>query len=188
MYFRKDGIKITGRTYVDDQGVKYPHPRWMEGATDAQIAALGVTKHPDPVKPSFNEAYQTIAMDDAGEYVISELPLEQAKENKRQAINQERAERLQSGITYNGNTFDSDDKTIQRITAIFTFALADPEFTSQFITADNQTVTLSNADCKALGHAAAVHEQTQVFTARQLKDAVLAAQSNDELRVIKWPV
>lgn len=178
-----------GKSFNPNRGItigdtQYP-PKWFMDADNQQRA--GVTTK-EVTKPDYDPLTQSLSQDDTGEYIITELPLYQAKENKHQAINQERAERLQSGITYNGNTFDSDDKTIQRITAIFTFALADPEFISQFITADNQTVTLSNADCKALGHAAAVHEQTQVFTARQLKDAVLAAQSNDELRVIKWPV
>lgn len=185
-YFRKDGIKITGK-YVSPEGTQYGQ-RWLEGATDAQLTELGVTKHPDPVKPPYDEATQTIRRDTTGEYTVSELTLEQAKENKRSIINQERDERLRSGITYSGNTFDSDDKTIQRITAVFTFALADPEFTSQFITRDNKTITLSNADCKALGQAASVHEQTVVFTARSLKDAVIAASTNEEIRAVSWPV
>lgn len=161
---------------------QYP-PKWFLDADNQKRA--GVTTK-EVTKPDYDPLTQSISQDDTGEYTVSELPFDQAKESKRQAINQERDERLRSGIIYNGNVFDSDDKTIQRITAVFTFALADPEFTSQFITADNQTITLSNADCKALGQAAAVHEQTIVFTARQLKDAVIAATTNDEIRAIKW--
>ena len=163
---------------------QYP-PKWFLDADNRQRA--GVTTK-DVTKPDYDPLTQSITQDDTGEYVVSELPLAQAKQNKKNAINAERDTRLRAGISYNGYTFDSDDKTIQRITAIFTFALADPEFTSQFITADNQTITLTNADCKALGQSAAVHEQTIVFTARALKDAVIAAEDNATLRGITWPV
>lgn len=124
---------------------------------------------------------------DLSKLITAQDKFDQTKDAKQQTINQERDARLKSGITYNGNAFDSDDKTIQRITAIFTFSLADPNFTSQFITADNQTIELSNADCRALGQAAAIHEQTIVFTARALKDAVIAATSATELEAITWP-
>lgn len=187
MYFRKNGIKITGRTYVDDQGVKYPHPRWMEGATDAQLAALGATKHLDPVKPHFNETYQTTTLDASGEYVVTDLPLEEVKAKKVAEINAKRDEVATGGFIYNGNTFDSDEVSIGRINSVFTFATHDPEHTQNFITADNQTVTLTNADCLALGYAAGVHIQTQVFTARALKDAVAAATTSQEVVAITWP-
>lgn len=184
IYLTPQNKSFNPKRSITISDTQYP-PKWFLDETNQKRA--GVTTK-EVTRPDYDIDTQTISQDDTGEYTISELPLEQAKENKRQNINQERDERLRSGIAYNGNTFDSDDKTIQRITAVFTFALADPEFTSQFITMDNKTVTLSNADCKALGQAAAVHEQTVVFTARSLKDAVIAAITNQEVRAVSWPV
>lgn len=187
MYYRKDGIKITGRAYTDANGTKYPNPQWFDGATDEQLAELGITKHPDPVKPDYDQAYQRISLDDSGEYAITELPLEEVKANKTNDINAKRNEAMNSGFVYNDNTFDSDETSIGRINSVFTFATHDPEHTQDFITADNKTVTLSNADCLALGYAAGVHIQTQVFTARALKDAVAAATTIDDVIAVSWP-
>ncbi len=177
-----------GKAFNPNRGItigdtQYP-PKWFLDAGNQKRA--GVTTK-EVVKPDYDPETQTLTQDDTGEYVVSEISIVEAKERKRNAINAERQRLLAGGISYDGNTFDSDDKTIQRITAIFTFALADPQFTSQFITKDNKTVTLSNADCRGLGQAAAKHEQTAVFTARQLKDQALAAKATEELRAIKWP-
>lgn len=177
-----------GKTFNPNRSItigdtQYP-PKWFLD-TDNRLRAGVTTK--EVTEPSYDPLTQSLSQDDTGEYVTTELPIEQAKENKRQAINQKRDEQIQSGIKFKGNTFDSDDKTIQRITSIFVFALANPEFATDFITADNKAVPLSKADCIALGQAAAEHEQTAVFTARNLKDAVLAAKTNDKLRAIKWP-
>lgn len=187
MYARQNNIKIKFPIVID--GVQIKSVQWLQGQSPEWLNANGVSLHEDPVMPEYDPLTQSqpkLGVD--GEYLPPEdLSLDQAKENKRNQINALRDEKLSAGFEYNGNVFDSDDKSIQRITAIFTFALADPEFTSDYILKDNVTITLSNADCKALGQAAGIHEQTQVFTARQLKDAVNAAKTIDEIKAIQWP-
>ncbi len=136
-----------GKSFNPNRGItigytQYP-PKWFLDAANQKRA--GVTTK-EVVKPDYDPETQTLTQDDTGEYVVSEVSIAEAKERKRNAINAERQILLAGGIVYDGNTYDSDDKTIQRITAIFTFALADPDFTSQFITKDNKTVTLSNSD------------------------------------------
>lgn len=125
---------------------------------------------------------------DAGEYSPpEELPLEQARENKRQAINVKRAELQLLGFDYDGLTFQCDEVSIARISATFNFAQVSPDYTQPFITAKNETVTLTNEQCKGLGYACAQFVAGLTFTARQLKDAVIVAKSNEELRAIQWP-
>ena len=184
VYLTDQGKSFNPKRGITIGNTQYP-PKWF--MDDSNRARAGVTTK-EVFQPDFDDSTQSISQDDTGEYVLSELPLEKAKERRRQTINQERNERLRAGIAYGGNIFDSDDKTIQRITAIFTCSLFDPDFTAEFITKDNKKITLTNADCKALGRAAAAHEQGVVFTARQMKDSVISAKTNDDIRRIKWPV
>lgn len=184
MYARQNNIKITFPIVID--GVRIKSVQWLAGQSQQWLNDNGITLHDDPIKPDYDPETQKITMGDDGEYQVEDLLLDQAKQNKRNKINSIRDEKLRAGFEYNGNVFDSDEKSIQRITGVFTFALADPEFTSNFITKDNKTVTLSNAECKGLGQAAGIHEQTLVFTARQLKDAIIDAKTIDELKSISW--
>lgn len=147
------------------------------------------------IKPytSLKELYPNISFpkesppDDWQIYMPPPPTLEQVKATKKAQINQVRDEKTLAGFTYNGNTFDSDNVSIGRINSVFTFATYDPQHSQDFITADNQTVTLSAADCIGLGYAAGVHVQTQVFTARALKDSVEAAATIEEVEAITWP-
>ena len=189
MYYRKDGIKITGRFYEDENGTKYPNPQWFNGATDEQLAALGVTKHSDPVKPNYDPDTQAEPVQGAdGEYgPPADLPLEEAKARKKAAIDALKQEKQLEGFTYDGMTFQCDEVAIARINATWNFAQVDSNYTQPFILKDNTTVTLTNAQCVGLGYACGQFVSGLTFTARQLKDAVLAATTVAEVRAVTWP-
>lgn len=178
-----------GKSFNPNRGItigdtQYP-PKWFVDADNQKRA--GVTTK-EVVKPDYDPLTQSLSQDDTGEYVIAELPLEQAKENKRQSINAKRAELQLAGFDYDSLTFQCDEVSIARISATFNFAQVSPDYTQPFITADNKTVTLTNEQCKGLGYACGEFVAGLTFTARQLKDAVIAAESNEELRAIQWPV
>lgn len=125
-------------------------------------------------------------MIDYSKIVTAEDKFEQAKAAKKAEIDQSRDAALAAGFEYEGHVFDSDSKSIQRISAIATLSLLDPTFTTPYITQDNQTITLDALAIAGLGAAAATHEAQHVFKARLLKDAVLAATNRAELDAIQW--
>ncbi len=73
MYYRSAGTKIKVATYTGADGNKYPNPQWFDGASESQLAKLGVTRHNDELMPSFNQKTQRVKMLDSGEYKVIEL-------------------------------------------------------------------------------------------------------------------
>lgn len=81
MYFRDNkGLKIN-RLYIDGNGSEFS-VRWLSGATDDQLVELGVTKHPDPIKPYYDAETQRVKLGDDGEYQVVDLT-PQELENKK---------------------------------------------------------------------------------------------------------
>lgn len=123
---------------------------------------------------------------DLSKLITAEDKFRQAKEAKRRQIDQDRDKALLGGFEYDGHMFDSDQKSIQRISAIATLSLLDPAFTTPYITKDNAIITLDAQAIAGLGTAAAAHESAQVFKARSLKDQVIDAKTPSELAAITW--
>jgi len=119
--------------------------------------------------------------------ITAEDKLEQYKQAKLVEIDRARDEALHGGFTLNDNVFDSDAKSIQRISAIATLAQMDNTFTTPYITKDNTTIQLDAEAIAELGMAAAAHEAAYVFLARELKDQVLAATTLAEVDAVVWP-
>lgn len=115
-----------------------------------------------------------------------EAELAAAKTAKQLQIDAARDLALNGGFVHNGHTYQSDSKSIQRISAIATLSLMDPNYSTPYITADNTIVILDAVAIGSLGLAAAQHEATLVFQARTLKDQVLAATTKAEVDVIQW--
>ena len=63
---------------------------------------------------------------------------------------------LKAGFEYDGHVYDSDDKSIQRINAIVTMSIANPVYSTPYITKDNTIVQLDAQGIAGLGAAAAV--------------------------------
>jgi hypothetical protein len=95
------------------------------------------------------------------------------KAEQIEKINIEKAEALTGGFDSLGYTFDSDDSTLLSISALFMMANVNPAFTTPFITKDNQTIQLSNADIKTLGADALAFKAGVIFDARAKKDLIL---------------
>lgn len=90
-------------------------------------------------------------------------------------INAERDRRVSGGVAYAGRRFDTDPKSVQRISGAVQLAGLDPLFATDWIAADNSIVHLDAAALAGLGQAVGAHEAACIFAARQAKDAVLAA-------------
>ena len=99
-------------------------------------------------------------------------------------INVERDRRVTGGLEYAGHRFDTDPKSVQRISGAVQLVALDPTYATDWITADNAIVHLDAAALIGLGQAVGAHETACIFAARQAKDAVLAASGADSARAI----
>lgn len=123
---------------------------------------------------------------DYSQLITAEDKFNSAKDSKLAEIDRARDIALLGGFTYGGHEFDSDSKSIQRISAIATLSQMLEGFETHYITRDNQTIKIDGEFIRGLGLAAAEHEALHVFKARALKDLVLEAESYDDLSRITW--
>jgi len=116
--------------------------------------------------------------------------LEIAKDKKKEKINLIRDSKEQSTFSCDGNIYDADSVSVQRISIAvqnaFTAKITDTPFELEWTLADNTTVTLDADGMLGVSQALAVHSATVHSIARQLKEAVDAAATTEELEAIVW--
>ena len=115
-----------------------------------------------------------------------QVDLEEMRAAKVAEINAARDAAIAGGFEFNGVRYDSDPKSVQRISGAVTLGILNPAFETDWITFDNSVVRLNAAQLAGLGAAAGQHEATQIFRARQLKDQALAATTLEQLAAITW--
>lgn len=166
--------------YETETGEKYELNKDSEGRTYEGVADLPVWLT-DVERPSQHHQWEN------GGWVLDEAAeLEAVKASKLLEIDAARDKDLKAGFEYGGHIYDSDDKSIQRINAVVTMSIANPEYSTPYITKDNVIVQLDAQDIAGLGAAAAAHESALIFKARGLKDQVLDAETTVEVEAIKW--
>lgn len=112
--------------------------------------------------------------------------IEAMRAAKVRQIDAARDAAIAGGFEFNGVRYDSDAKSIQRISGAVTLSMLDPAYETDWITYDNSVVTLDAAGLAGLGAAAGAHEATQIFRARALKNSVLSATTPEEIAAIQW--
>lgn len=128
-------------------------------------------------------------IEDNGDYYeVVTLPLPTLEENKLAKIAELKAERDSKEvepITYNGNLYDYDDKARERINAaIIALELQGANADIAWTTADNQDVSVTAADLRAIVAAVAVRSNLLHVAYRKAKARVEAAGSADEVNVV----
>jgi hypothetical protein len=154
----------------------------------------------DEIPPAIPDGYR--AKWDGGSFSIEMIPveesppptpptLEELKAIKRAAINNERDIRETQGFTFMGKTFDSDQRSTDRIQmaalAAQSSILSGQQFNINWTTADNSIITLDAPLMLGLAAAFATYGATLHEIAKQLKAQVDAASSAAELEMIAWP-
>lgn len=81
--------------------------------------------------------------------------------------------------------FDYDDKARDRIQAAIIALNGGGQI--EWTLADNTNVNVTNLDLEDVIRAVAVRSNTLHVTYRQLKEQVMAAQTNEEVQAITWP-
>ena len=119
------------------------------------------------------------------EVTHEEEPLEVIKQRKISELKYQRDKAEVKPITYQGYSFDYDSKARGRISAaIIALEVAGASATLTWTTADNQDVSVTAADLRAIVAAVAVRSNALHIAYRKAKAQVEAAGSADEVRAV----
>lgn len=99
-----------------------------------------------------------------------------------------RDQRLNSGLTFNGYRLDSGPETYKRVIGAVLSTVLDPNYSTDWITEDNEAILLAQADIVALGQAFEAFERTHVMECRLKKDSIMASLDPENFDVTAgWP-
>lgn len=126
------------------------------------------------------------ALKDLGvEVTHEEEPIEYLKERKIETLKMQRDNTEVEPIEYKGFSFDYDEKARDRInTAIIALELQGANADIAWTTADNQDVSVTAADLRAIVAAVAVRSNALHIAYRKAKARVEAAVTADEVKAV----
>lgn len=114
-------------------------------------------------------------------------PLEYAKQRKIMELKRQRDTAEVAPIAYNGHSFDYDDKARDRINAaIIALDQQGADAAIAWTTADDNDVTVTAADLRAVIATVAVRSNALHVKYRTLKQQVQECKTMEELEAIKW--
>lgn len=115
----------------------------------------------------------------------AEEPIETLRERKIMELKRRRDMAEVEPIAYNGHNFDYDDKARDRINAaIIALSLQGEDASIDWTTADNQDVSVTAADLRAIVAAVAVRSNALHIAYRKAKAQVETAGTADEVEAV----
>lgn len=119
--------------------------------------------------------------------VYEEEPIENVKQRKIMELKRQRDTAEVEPIEYNGHSFDYDDKARDRINAaIIALDQQGADAAIAWTTADDNDVTVTAADLRAVIAAVAMRSNALHVKYRTLKQQVQECKTMEELEAIKW--
>ena len=120
--------------------------------------------------------------------VTDPLPLEEVRTLHKQHINTEREKAINSGVTYGGNSYDTDKTSRDNLTGIHTGVNDSYILPAGFTwrTSDNQNIPFTVVEVNGLAHTVLDHVNTQYGKSWVLKASIDAATTEDEVNAIVW--
>lgn len=116
-----------------------------------------------------------------------EEPFDNVRAHKIFELKAERDNKEVEPITYNGNSYDYDSKARERINAaIIALDQQGADAAIAWTTADDNDVTVTAADLRAVIAAVAVRSNALHVKYRTLKQQVQECKTMEELEAIKW--
>lgn len=120
-----------------------------------------------------------------GSITLKPIDIETVKQRKILMLKRQRDNAEVAPIPYNGNTYDYDSKARERISAaIIALELQGERAEIDWTTADNQDVSVTAADLRAIVGAVAVRSNLLHVSCRKAKALVEAAGSADEVNAV----
>ena len=150
--------------YTDEQGTRY-----------TEVPAYLYTKIQDPERGD-ESFYTNQEIDDAPYLIVAPRPVDEVREMLKKRVKALRDQKETEGFAYMGKVFDSDERSVLRITqAALTAMAAGPTFTIDWTAADNSIVTLDQAAMIGMPAALAVYANQLHQSAKAHKAAIDAA-------------
>ena len=116
--------------------------------------------------------------------VIFDGLLQSAKDAAIAKINSERDQAIRSGVEFNGNTYQSDDKSVSDLIAVATLSIINNDIIVPWLTSENEVVDLDSSDIQILAGLFAAQKTAYVIEARSKKDKVIAATTIEQVEAI----
>ena len=120
-----------------------------------------------------------------GSITLKPIDIETVKQRQTLMLKRQRDNAEVAPITYNGHTYDYDSKARDRIAAaIIALDLQGADADIAWTTADNQDVSVTAADLRAIVGAVAVRSNALHVAYRKAKAQVEAAGTADEVKAV----
>lgn len=133
------------------------------------------------------EAWQYAEDKDHAAEEEKEPTLEELKERKIASLKAARDAAEEADITYNGNTYDFDEKSRERLDIAYkALSLQEDGATIAWTMADNSTADITKEDIIAVFAAAAVRSNELHIKYRELKEQVEAATTAEEVAAVTF--
>lgn len=121
--------------------------------------------------------------------IAPERTLAEVKTDKVQSLKAERDSKEVEPITYNGNSYDYDDKARERINAaIIALEVTGTSATLTWTTADNQDVKVTASDLRGIIAQVALRSDKLHTAYRKAKEKVGAASTKEEVETVELEV
>lgn len=121
-----------------------------------------------------------------GEAPEPEIPLDELKAIRYREVNKKLNEVLTRGFVFNGNTYQIDTVSQQRITSAGLVAQLSQDFPSDFfwVTEDNKHIPMSADEMKSFACAALLYASRCQSNAADLKDQIAVTDNADAIKDI----
>lgn len=167
------------KLFVDPQGNWQMYAGWQDEVVAAE---------PDVFKfVEVDEEPQQGTLYKDGKFVIPLPDLEVVKSAKIAQLKRIRDAKELEPVIYDGSSFDFDSKSYERITAaIYALDMQGTAATIAWTLADNGSTPVTAANLRGVIAAAAMRSDALHTQYRELKAAVLAAKTAEEVEKITW--
>lgn len=167
------------RLFVDPQGNWQLYAGWQDEVVMAEpevFKFVEVDEEPPP---------ETLYKD--GAFVLPVPNIEAVKAAKIAQLKRIRDKKELEPVEFDGSSFDFDSKSYERITAaVYALDMQGADATIAWTLSDNTTRKVTAANLRGVIAAAAVRSDALHTQYRELKAAVLAAETVDEVDKITW--
>lgn len=167
------------RLFVDPQGNWQLYAGWQDEVVAAEpdvFKFVEVDEEPPP---------ETLYKD--GAFVLPVPNIEAVKAAKIAQLKRIRDKKELEPVEFDGSSFDFDSKSYERITAaVYALDMQGADATIAWTLSDNTTRKVTTANLRGVIAAAAVRSDALHTQYRELKAAVLAAETVDEVDKITW--
>ena len=193
MYIKvNENNEITDLFYnISNLNNDYPHVSFSSKLTSEQLVPYGIIQVKETQPPmlkihQISNITNPILIDGVWtqNWLVLDISLDEAKIKYKNRVKQRREDDEMAGFTYNGKEYDSDLKSIIRISNAAQVAVTNPNFSVFWTAKDNTESLLTGAELIELQAALVAHISVIHINSRSLKQQIDSATTLAELELI----